>query len=296
MRRGSRRSRTSRPRRRAAEQPGAERRRPCLARWRARRRDGLRDAPRRPRGRGDRRGAAHRHHRGARRLLSLPRRGVARLRRAPRRRRRAGQRANDAERRSGRPAPSRAVPRRPGRGRPRPAAHGPIPRARCAADLHLRSLPARRLAAGARGAGGVGRVERDRVLQLASSGRERTATATSSTSRPRSPGASRTPASIGPMRAAPRSSFAWPTTSPTRCAAATPSRRFSGIILGRRAGTAVAAIVGVPPGQSEDRLKAIAAAAASSGSVAMFHVVGLDAGGLDPDEATHGICGADRAR
>jgi hypothetical protein len=47
-----------------------------------------------------------------------------------------------------------------------------------------------------------------------------------------------------------------------------------GIVLGRRAGSAVAAIVGLPPGQSEDRLKAIGAAAASSGSVAMFHVVG----------------------
>jgi predicted aconitase len=47
-----------------------------------------------------------------------------------------------------------------------------------------------------------------------------------------------------------------------------------GIVLGRRAGSAVAAIDGVPGGQSEDRLKAIGAAAASSGSVAMFHVVG----------------------
>lgn len=47
-----------------------------------------------------------------------------------------------------------------------------------------------------------------------------------------------------------------------------------GIVLGWRAGTAVAAIVGLPLGQSEDRLKAIGAAAASSGSVAMFHVVG----------------------
>jgi predicted aconitase len=47
-----------------------------------------------------------------------------------------------------------------------------------------------------------------------------------------------------------------------------------GIVLGRRAGSAVAAIEGLPPGQSEDRLKAIGAAAASSGSVAMFHVVG----------------------
>lgn len=47
-----------------------------------------------------------------------------------------------------------------------------------------------------------------------------------------------------------------------------------GIVLGRRAGSAVAVIDGLAPGQSEDRLKALGAAAASSGSVAMFHVVG----------------------
>ncbi len=47
-----------------------------------------------------------------------------------------------------------------------------------------------------------------------------------------------------------------------------------GIVLGRRAGGRVAAIDGLPAGQSEDRLKAIGAAAASSGSVAMFHAVG----------------------
>ena len=47
-----------------------------------------------------------------------------------------------------------------------------------------------------------------------------------------------------------------------------------GIVLGRRAGSAVAVIDGLPPAQSEDRLKALGAAAASSGSVAMFHVVG----------------------
>ena len=47
-----------------------------------------------------------------------------------------------------------------------------------------------------------------------------------------------------------------------------------GIVVGRRAGSAVAVIDGLPPGQSEDRLKALGAAAASSGSVAMFHVVG----------------------
>ncbi|HEX6473953.1 MAG TPA: aconitase X catalytic domain-containing protein [Candidatus Limnocylindria bacterium] len=47
-----------------------------------------------------------------------------------------------------------------------------------------------------------------------------------------------------------------------------------GIVLGRRAGSRVAAISGLPPHVSEDSLKAVAAAAASSGSVAMFHVVG----------------------
>jgi predicted aconitase len=47
-----------------------------------------------------------------------------------------------------------------------------------------------------------------------------------------------------------------------------------GIVVGRRAGSAVAVIDGLAPRQSEDRLKALGAAAASSGSVAMFHVVG----------------------
>lgn len=47
-----------------------------------------------------------------------------------------------------------------------------------------------------------------------------------------------------------------------------------GLVLGRRAGSAVARIDGLPPGQSEDRLKALGAAAASSGAVALFHVAG----------------------
>ena len=50
-----------------------------------------------------------------------------------------------------------------------------------------------------------------------------------------------------------------------------------GLVLGRRAGSNVAVIDGLAPGQSEDRLKALGAAAASSGSVAMFHVVGSTA-------------------
>lgn len=47
-----------------------------------------------------------------------------------------------------------------------------------------------------------------------------------------------------------------------------------GYLLGLEAGHEVAAIVGLPAETTEDRLKALGAAAASSGSVAMFHAVG----------------------
>jgi len=47
-----------------------------------------------------------------------------------------------------------------------------------------------------------------------------------------------------------------------------------GHLLGRRAGSEVAAIDGLAPDTSEDRLKAIGAAAASSGAVALFHAIG----------------------
>ena len=48
-----------------------------------------------------------------------------------------------------------------------------------------------------------------------------------------------------------------------------------GAILGSEAGSAVAAIAGVPAGTNEDRLKALGAAAASTGAVGLFHVVGV---------------------
>jgi len=48
-----------------------------------------------------------------------------------------------------------------------------------------------------------------------------------------------------------------------------------GHLVGKEAGSAVVAIVGLPPDTSEDRLKALGAAAASSGSVALFHAVGI---------------------
>ena len=47
-----------------------------------------------------------------------------------------------------------------------------------------------------------------------------------------------------------------------------------GHLIGRAAGREVVAIDGLPNGVTEDRLKALGAAAASSGAVAMFHVVG----------------------
>jgi predicted aconitase len=48
-----------------------------------------------------------------------------------------------------------------------------------------------------------------------------------------------------------------------------------GHLLGRLAGSRVAAIEGLPLTAGEDRLKALGAAAASSGSVALFHAIGV---------------------
>ncbi len=47
-----------------------------------------------------------------------------------------------------------------------------------------------------------------------------------------------------------------------------------GTWLGAEIGSEIAAITGLTPGQSEDRLKALGAAAASAGAVGLFHVVG----------------------
>jgi hypothetical protein len=68
-----------------------------------------------------------------------------------------------------------------------------------------------------------------------------------------------------------------------------------GIVLGRRAGGRVAAIAGLPPGVSEDRLKALAAAAASSGAVAMFHVIGSTPEAPTLDAALQGSVPAEEA-
>ena len=76
-----------------------------------------------------------------------------------------------------------------------------------------------------------------------------------------------------------------------------------GHIVGASAGSDVPAIVGLPEDTSEDRLKALGAAAASSGAVAMFHAVGLTPEAPTLDAATGGrralreeIITADRIR
>lgn len=61
-----------------------------------------------------------------------------------------------------------------------------------------------------------------------------------------------------------------------------------GHVLGGMAGSRVAAIVGLPGDSSEDRLKALGAAAASSGSVGMFHAVGTTPEAPDLATATGG--------
>ena len=62
-----------------------------------------------------------------------------------------------------------------------------------------------------------------------------------------------------------------------------------GHIVGRRCGRLVPAIVGLPPQTTEDDLKALGAAAASSGAVALFHGVGLTPEAPDLATATGGL-------
>lgn len=63
----------------------------------------------------------------------------------------------------------------------------------------------------------------------------------------------------------------------------------AGLIVGKHCGDTIAAIIGLPRCTSEDDLKALGAAAASSGSVAMFHAVGLTPEALGLETATGGL-------
>ena len=61
-----------------------------------------------------------------------------------------------------------------------------------------------------------------------------------------------------------------------------------GLVIGERAGSLVPVIEGLPWDTSEDGLKALGAAAASSGSVALFHAVGITPEADTLEEATQG--------
>jgi hypothetical protein len=61
-----------------------------------------------------------------------------------------------------------------------------------------------------------------------------------------------------------------------------------GIVIGRLAGGSIPVLVGLPAGQGEDRLKALGAAAASSGAVALVHVVGSTPEASSLSDALHG--------
>jgi hypothetical protein len=61
-----------------------------------------------------------------------------------------------------------------------------------------------------------------------------------------------------------------------------------GYVLGAVAGSRVAAIRGAPADSTEDELKALGAAAASSGAVAMFHLVGVTPEAATLEQATGG--------
>ncbi len=61
-----------------------------------------------------------------------------------------------------------------------------------------------------------------------------------------------------------------------------------GAWLGANAGTAVAAVTGLPAAIPEDALKALGAAAASTGAVALFHIVGVTPEAPTLDAATGG--------
>ena len=61
-----------------------------------------------------------------------------------------------------------------------------------------------------------------------------------------------------------------------------------GLVLGTSVGEQVAAITGLPASLGEDDLKALGAAAASSGSVAMFHAIGLTPEAPTLEAALHG--------
>ncbi|MER8702163.1 aconitase X [Mesorhizobium sp. M1273] len=69
-----------------------------------------------------------------------------------------------------------------------------------------------------------------------------------------------------------------------------------GLIVGQRAGDRIPVISGLPQPRDEDQLKALGAAAATTGAVALFHAVGITPEAETPDEALHGVAPEEKIR
>lgn len=61
-----------------------------------------------------------------------------------------------------------------------------------------------------------------------------------------------------------------------------------GLLIGKQAGTRIPVITGLPPDTTEDELKALGAASASSGAIALFHAVGITPEAATLDQALGG--------
>ncbi|RUU42142.1 DUF521 domain-containing protein, partial [Mesorhizobium sp. M6A.T.Ca.TU.002.02.2.1] len=62
-----------------------------------------------------------------------------------------------------------------------------------------------------------------------------------------------------------------------------------GLLVGQRSGDRIPVISGLPQPRDEDQLKALGAAAATTGAVALFHAVGITPEAQTLDEALHGL-------
>ncbi|MER8863268.1 aconitase X [Mesorhizobium sp. M0751] len=69
-----------------------------------------------------------------------------------------------------------------------------------------------------------------------------------------------------------------------------------GLIVGQRAGDRIPVISGLPQPRDEDQLKALGAAAATTGAVALFHAVGITPEAETLDEALHGLVPEEKIR
>ncbi|MER8773124.1 aconitase X [Mesorhizobium sp. M0220] len=69
-----------------------------------------------------------------------------------------------------------------------------------------------------------------------------------------------------------------------------------GLIVGQRSGDRIPVISGLPPPRDEDQLKALGAAAATTGAVALFHAVGITPEAKTLDQALQGLVPEEKIR